>query len=271
MPAVGCLTISSPPLWYPFARVNRRKRYRHQVKPFNFLITAHVRPFGHPFGMLPQHFQLIAPYERNASRWLSMRWLDRYSTKTFGITTTGDAGDRVTARVSTYAEVIADYEYHPEAKCADATGRVCDRQTMGLLHRRHVAIDRIQSIGKESNSLEEVEAGIEHDAANVYTEYQDPRRTDWMRKTIPAVKAVKLVALVRACQGKLSRRALIDIRAERSTPHPRNQRFLAATVQWLCSDALERVTKPPKPDSSRPWITRRYGFLQIRSARRHPR
>ena len=218
MLAVGQLTISSPPLWCPFARVNQRKRYRNQVKPFNFLITAHVRAFGHPFGMLPQHFQLIAPYTLDSRRWLSMPWLDRYSTKTFGITTTGDAGDRVTARVSTYAEVIADYEYHPELKCADAGGRVCERQTIGLLYRRHVTIDAIQSIGKESNSLEEVEAGVEHDAANVYTEYRDPRRSDWLRKTLPAVKAAKLAVLLKACQGKLSRRALIDIRAERSTP-----------------------------------------------------
>jgi hypothetical protein len=132
-----------------------------------------------------------------------------------------------------YAEVIADYEYHPEPKCADAVGRVCDRQTVGLLHRRHVAIDTIQSIGKESNSLEEVEAGIEHDEANVYTEYRDPRRSDWMRKTLPAVKAAKLAALVKACHGMLSRRALIDIRAERSTPHPRNQRVLATVMRTL--------------------------------------
>jgi hypothetical protein len=238
LPAIGRLTISSPPLWYPFARVNQRKRYRHQVKPFNFLITAHVRVFGHPFGMLPQHFQLIASYEKDSRRWLSMTWLDRFSTKRFRITTAGDSGDRLTARVSTCAEVIADYEYHPEAKCADAAGRVCDRQTIGLLYRRHVAIDAIQSIGKESNSLEEVEAGVEHDAANVYTEYRDPRRSDWMRKTLPAVKAAKLVALVQACHGHLSRRALIDIRAERSSPHPRNQRLLAIIVQRLDPNAF---------------------------------
>ena len=60
---------------------------------------------------------------KDSRQWLSMSWLDRYSTKTFLITTKGDSGDRVTARVSTYAEVIADYEFHPEQKCADALGR----------------------------------------------------------------------------------------------------------------------------------------------------
>lgn len=77
----------------------------------------------------------------------------------------------------------------------------------------------MQSIGEESNSLEEVEAAVEHDAAaNVYTEYRDPRRTDWIRKTLPAVKAARLATLVDACRGKISRRALIDIRAARSSP-----------------------------------------------------
>jgi hypothetical protein len=46
LPAVGQLAISSPPLLDPFAVMNRRKRYRNQVKPFNFLSTCHaaVRP-----------------------------------------------------------------------------------------------------------------------------------------------------------------------------------------------------------------------------------
>jgi len=123
LPAVGQLSISSPPLLAPFAAMNRRKRYRNQVKPFNFLSTCHVRPFGHPYGCAPEHFQLIAPYERDSRRWLKMAWIDRYSSNTFRISTTGDHGDRETARVKTYGEVIEEYAFHPESKCADADGR----------------------------------------------------------------------------------------------------------------------------------------------------
>jgi hypothetical protein len=43
------------------------------------------------------------------------------------------------------------------------------KQTIGLLQRRHVRIDEIKYIGKESNSLEEFEAGLIHSAQNVYT------------------------------------------------------------------------------------------------------
>ena len=53
--------------------------------------------------------------------------------------------------------MLREYEFHPEAKCADSSGAPCSKQTIGLLGRRHVAIDSITYIGKESNRLEEVE------------------------------------------------------------------------------------------------------------------
>jgi hypothetical protein len=146
-PAVGQLAISSPPLLSPFAAMNRRKRYRNQVKPFNFLSTCHVRPFGHPYGSASEHFQLIAPYERDSRRWLTMPWIDRYSTKTYQISTAGDHGDRKAARVKTYGEVIEEYAYHSESKCADANGQPSDKQTIGLLHRRHA--DRFNHTNRE--------------------------------------------------------------------------------------------------------------------------
>jgi len=72
--------------------------------------------------------------------------------------------------VKAYGDVIEDYEYHPESKCADASGQPAGRQTLGLLQRRHVRIDSISAIGKESNSLEEVAAGLVDDEQNVYTD-----------------------------------------------------------------------------------------------------
>ena len=139
--------------------------------------------------------------------------------------------DRRTARVKTYGDVLEEYEYHPEAKCADGNGKVCDRQTIGLLARRHVWIDQIKYIGKESNNLEEVEAGLEHSQENVYTIYEDRRRDEWETKTRPALKDASLADVVRECKGKISRRALIDLRAGRSRPHPQNRAFLVSVLR----------------------------------------
>jgi len=233
LPAVGRIAVTSPPLLRPFAGLNHGKRYGQQVKPFNFLSTCHVRPFGHPDGVRPERFQLISPYEPNPQRWLKTRWIDRYSENTFRITTRGHHGGPGVARVQTYGDIIKSYEYHPEAKFADAKGRPCSRDTVGLLQRRHIRIGLLTNIGKESNSLEEVQAGIEHEEADVYTEYRDPHRSRWVTTVLPAVREAPLVTLERMCRGQLSRRALIDIRAARSTPHRRNQQLLETVVRRL--------------------------------------
>jgi hypothetical protein len=133
--------------------------------------------------------------------------------------------------VKTYGDILLEYEYHPESKCADADGITCSKQTIGMLQRRHVRIDQIKYIGKESNSLEEVEAGLVHSAQDIYTEYADPRRDEWQTKILLALQRVPLADLVRQCKGYISRRALIDMRAGRTRPHRKNQKRLAAVVK----------------------------------------
>lgn len=128
---------------------------------------------------------------------------------------------------------MTEFEFHPEAKCADALGNLCGRQTIGLLQRRHIKIDLIKCIGKESNSLENVDEGLVHSEQNVYTEYADPKRSEWITKIQPALKKAKLRDLIKAC-GKLpSRRELIELRAGRSTPHRKTQELLVSILKNL--------------------------------------
>jgi hypothetical protein len=121
---------------------------------------------------------------------------------------------------------VTEYEFHPESKCAGKSGNPCERQTIGLLQRRHVKIDLIKCIGKESNSLESVDEGMVHSEQNVDTDYADPRRTEWITKIQPALKKLKLNALVNECGRRLSRRELIELRAGRSNPHRKSQELL---------------------------------------------
>jgi hypothetical protein len=232
-PAVGRITISSPALMKPWAKVNKGKPYAQRIKPFNFLLSAHVKDFGHPLGVDADRFHLVSPYETDSRKWLKKRWMDQYSGKEYRITTVGHYGDRHTARVKTYGDVLRGYEYHGETKCADARGKICDKQTVGLLQRRHVLIDEIKYIGKESNNLEEVEAGLEHSQENVYTEYPDPRRDEWETRILPALREARLADLIRLCKGKISRRGLIDLRAGRSRPHRKNRELLIEIARKL--------------------------------------
>ena len=128
---------------------------------------------------------------------------------------------------------MTEYEFQPESKCADGSGNPCERQTSGLLQRRHVKIDLIKCIGKESNSLESVDEGLEHSERNVYTEYSDPKRTEWITKIQPALKKPKLEVLVEACGKRLCRREVIKLRAGRKKPHRGTEKLLAEILKKL--------------------------------------
>jgi hypothetical protein len=230
-PAVGRTSITSPAVMRPLAKLNEGKKYVDKIKPFNFLMTCHVKPFGHPPGVDAEHFHLIAPYEADSREWLKKTWIDQYSGSDYRITTTGHHGDRHTARVKTYGEVLREYEIHPESKCADATGKPCGKQTLGLLQRRHVQIEQIKCIGKESNNLEEVEAGLHHSAENVYTEYTDRRRDEFQTKILPALRKIPVPLLIQ--MSGLSPTTIKDTLAGRSRPYPRNRERLGQIVGKL--------------------------------------
>lgn len=232
-PAVGRITVSSPAIMRSLERLNKNKKYADQIKPFNFLISCHVKAFGHPVGTNPERFHLIAPYDRDPKKWLKKDWIDEYSGNEYRIRTWGHHGDRNTARVKTYGELLEEYEFHPESKCADARGKPCGKQTIGLLQRRHVRIDLLKFIGKESNSLENVESGLEHSENAVYTEYDDQKRDEWATKILPALKKVPLKLLVKKCRGRLSRSGLIKLRAGKTKPHRKTEQLLKSILQPL--------------------------------------
>jgi hypothetical protein len=230
-PAVGRITVSSPTMMRPFDKLNRGKPYAQQIKPFNFLLSCHVNPLGHSTGCDPEHFHLIAPYQSDPSQWTKREWIDRHSGSSYSITTTEPFGNRHTARVKTYGDVLLEYEFHPESKNADAQGNPCRKQTIGLLQRRHVRIEKIEYIGKESNQIEEVESGLLHSEADVYTHYGDTRRDEWETKIRPALQKVSLNEIAR--RTGMSRDAVIDWRMGRSRPHPRNRDALVAALREL--------------------------------------
>jgi len=49
--------------------------------------------------------------------------------------------------------------------------------------------------------LESVDEGSEHSAKNIYTEYTDPKRTEWITKILPVLAKTKLAVLVKACEN----------------------------------------------------------------------
>ena len=74
-PAVSRLGVSSAPMLALFRDLNRGKAYTDQVKPGNFMLAAQVADLGHPRGVDPDRFQLVAPFNPDPRQWLKMRWI----------------------------------------------------------------------------------------------------------------------------------------------------------------------------------------------------
>ena len=105
-PAVGRVTIGSPAIMKRLKNLNDGKKFADQIKPFNFLLTSHVMPLGHPPGTNLERFQLIAPHESDPRKWLKVKWIDQYSGGLYGISTADHYVSRQTARVKTYGDVL---------------------------------------------------------------------------------------------------------------------------------------------------------------------
>jgi hypothetical protein len=105
----------------------------------------------------------------------------------------------------------------------NGNGEPANKQTIGLLHRRHITIDHVIYIGRESNQLEDVDAGLVR-ASDGYTEYPDPRRDYWRTTVVPALKQIPL----RAWQRDTGKSAviLIDARRGRRQPHTKHRKLL---------------------------------------------
>lgn len=211
-PALSRLTISSPELLKPFAGPNAGKPYPDQVKPFNFMLTAHVARFGHPDGVDPTRFQLFAPYESDPQKWLRLPWTDRYSGRAFRISATADTGGTRVARVQTYRDVLEGFLHYPKPKSAGSDGRPCDRQTVGLLGRRPVLDMETIVIGTEANELEQVAMGL----IDELVEVQVISRQDWF-KEIRQMPRGMTVGKAMTLTG-LSRRQVYYLRAGKRTP-----------------------------------------------------
>jgi hypothetical protein len=190
-PALGRITASSPSMLRPFQTLNQDKPYARQIKPFNFLLTAHVAPLGHPAGVDPSRIHLVAPFETDPRRWAKLCWTNLYDAR--GTRCTIRTGASLYAvpgavHVKTYRDMLAEYRQHPESKSLAPDGTLCTGSTVGQLRCRPVTALYVTHGGKESNRLEEVEAGLVHDPEEVYTEHHDPAHDAWATLVVPVLK-----------------------------------------------------------------------------------
>ena len=112
------------------------------------------------------------PVSPGTQGWGHALWTDTYSGQEFAISTSVSTQPGV-VRVRSLADVLAEFRAHDEAKSATANGDIATAGSRGLLSRRHVTPSEVRLIGKESNAVEAVEAGLIGDWAVLLNTYGD--------------------------------------------------------------------------------------------------
>jgi len=244
-PALTRLTVSSPSLANAFKTLNAEKDFADQVKPFNFILTAHrQRDFIAANGNDP-HGLLIAPFETDARKWTKIHWTDRETGKTYRITT-GNAGiaNETRVRVQSYGDVLSAYRVHPEAKSGIPEGERNAKLARGLLPRRPVRALSLAYIGKESNKLEEVEAGMHHAWDEVRNEYHDPRHDPWPSLVVPVIKEMPKRVLME--MTGISKSEIERLRNGHTSPITQTRAILTRAAATF---ARNRLSKPAPRDN----------------------
>lgn len=174
--------------------VMMRRAVFDQVGMFDESLRANVDgDHADPLAPLPEGVEPgvvpVTPYAGDASGGLGQEWRARGSGSKIRVTTC-DGGRPCAVRLRTYRDVVAEYRLHPEAKSGDPGGGPCTRATVGLLPRLDVRVAGVPAhIGKESNRLEEVEAGAVAARDSTYTVFRDDR-AEW-EASLPALRELR--------------------------------------------------------------------------------
>lgn len=229
--------VSSPPLPYP-------PQLDARVRPFNFCLSVHVAEFGHPEGVGPTRFHLVAPYEEDPAKYMELPRDDRFTGTQYEITFVDDFGASGAVLVKTYRDVFTSYIHHLEAKSLDIQQR--PGRGEGILQRRPVREGIRAYIGKESNRIDEMRMGTWHDLGEVLTEY-GKARDPWHSWVIPTLRGIPLSWLVE--QTGLNRRSIQRLRNRQAEPRPSTERALTvAAGKWARAKIRDRALAAPMSD-----------------------
>jgi len=221
----------------PFIPRRKRVPYIDRIKPMNFVLTAQVKPFGHPSGANAKKFRLTAPYTNEPDQWLKSKWTEAHSLKAYRISTTAGPTDSI-VRVKSIGDVYDEYKIHPEAKSGGPDGGPCGPHARGILPRRSVSAAYVKLIGKESNKIEESEHGEINDQSEVLEEYFDPKNDPWFTLVVPILKLMKRDELAKL--GRVGPRSIQALRNGHWKPSKKTRALLTRAAADYAREKIGR-------------------------------
>jgi hypothetical protein len=166
------------------------KPYLEKVIPQNFFITVTRPRFATQESQdwNPANVRLIAPFDPDQSRWLSMEWTDVETGQPYRITT--DDEDKTPGRflVKTYGDLVEEYFNHPEVKYVDSKGNPCRPNTRGILYPG-IAIPEYHShISKDASAVRTAQDHFSYRGGHVFHADDNTRLIELTRFILSAKK-----------------------------------------------------------------------------------
>ena len=135
--------------------------------------------------------------------------------------------------------IVNRYLNHPEAKYADADGQACNKNTVGMLQRRHVNLCAVEYIGKESDRLENRAGGVADDAEPHFIVQYGTETDVFVELVLPVLE--KLSASEVSRRSGLSRPAITDIVKRRKVAgRPYSREKLIEVAVDIAAEAMQR-------------------------------
>jgi len=174
---------------------------------------------------------LVAPFETDPTRWYDMEWTDIYTGHSYRITATIYPTKPDQIPVNPLKRVVDGWATNPEPKNLGPDGQVCGRDTTGLLGRRPIRTtpELVTLIGKETNHLEEAQAGL-MSRGEVLNEYPDPERDIWQRLVLPVIRRLGPIRVAEA--SGLDRRT-VERLVRGTSPKPNTRTTITEALRKL--------------------------------------
>jgi transcriptional regulator with XRE-family HTH domain len=182
VPAVKQFTIADWQTYERFARLNKGKPYQAQIKPFNFAMSV----VEHGLGIIGPRRTLLAPYDPEPANWTTREWIDYATGQAHPISTDLAApsaldrppGWKRPVIVVGWSDVWRSYWPKAIPTTRDSEGRICTRDTFGLLMPRAIQPSRLVYLGKESVEIARAEVDLPTEEALIYR--TEETADDWL-------------------------------------------------------------------------------------------
>jgi len=163
--AISQITISKPSILNRFKKMNANKPFNKKIKPFNFVLVGSEKN-----GVIP-----CLPFTKDLTGIDCEPFVD-YKTDT--------TSDKLPLPSQAYwhsiEEVLTSYVLHNDNKF--------NYDNKGIAHRKHIKVDKIRYIGKESNNIDNNLAGIEDPDYLEYTKDQEIVKSEEFKQWILSLK-----------------------------------------------------------------------------------